>query len=500
MRKLLFFLPIHFLFCGISMAQYPLISHMDWMQAQYNPAFVGVNGYENVLLDYNRSWMSKEVSSSIARLQYDRAIILSNGFNIGGIGASIVNNRVNYKNRFNRFQASLAASSAFNLNEEVMLNFGIQGTLFDDRVNNNSLLTGSQYVPGWGFDPSISNSEPVNEERAGYIGVSAGAFIYQLTDDHLPSDYLGFSVRNINRPVNAFVQENARLEPQYNLMGGTKLIEGVTNKLLGEAWYSNSSGQGNLTLGVVYQENRLISSRSSDENISLRILSRYSINNKLLAGGQMILDRFVVGFTYDIPLPNSVERTYDSGFEVLLALRQKVRTPKKKEKKKKSKYVPESRKIPKAVEIEERDSLVVENEVVKADLPDTTTTDSAIDGQAMAGDLIADEPGELYIYFDFSSKEITDNSETILQNFVADFFRQQKSIVVVTGHTDNVGTVQFNEKLSLRRAYAVRDRLMALGLQSEQIQVKAAGELKPLVPNDTDGNRAINRRVEIRFY
>jgi hypothetical protein len=97
MRKLLFFLPIHFLFCGISMAQYPLISHMDWMQAQYNPAFVGVNGYENVLLDYNRSWMSKEVSSSIARLQYDRAIILSNGFNIGGIGASIVNNRVNYK-------------------------------------------------------------------------------------------------------------------------------------------------------------------------------------------------------------------------------------------------------------------------------------------------------------------------------------------------------------------------------------------------------------------
>jgi hypothetical protein len=67
----------------------------------------------------------------------------------------------------------------------------------------------------------------------------------------------------------------------------------------------------------VYQENRLISSRSSDENISLRILSRYSINNKLLAGGQMILDRFVVGFTYDIPLPNSVERTYDSGFEVL---------------------------------------------------------------------------------------------------------------------------------------------------------------------------------------
>jgi outer membrane protein OmpA-like peptidoglycan-associated protein len=162
--------------------------------------------------------------------------------------------------------------------------------------------------------------------------------------------------------------------------------------------------------------------------------------------------------------------------------------------------VPESRKIPKAVEIEERDSLVVENEVVKADLPDTTTTDSAIDGQAMAGDLIADEPGELYIYFDFSSKEITDNSETILQNFVADFFRQQKSIVVVTGHTDNVGTVQFNEKLSLRRAYAVRDRLMALGLQSEQIQVKAAGELKPLVPNDTDENRAINRRVEIRFY
>ena len=86
-----------FFILKISVAQYPVVSHMDWMHWQNNPAFLGVNQQENLMLNYNRSWISREVNSNTGILQYDRAFVTSDNRNIGGIGASILNNKVNYR-------------------------------------------------------------------------------------------------------------------------------------------------------------------------------------------------------------------------------------------------------------------------------------------------------------------------------------------------------------------------------------------------------------------
>jgi OOP family OmpA-OmpF porin len=121
-------------------------------------------------------------------------------------------------------------------------------------------------------------------------------------------------------------------------------------------------------------------------------------------------------------------------------------------------------------------------------------------GDANVGELIDDKPLTGKVYFDFASREITDDSETFLREFISQFYLREKSVIVVTGHTDDVGTNQFNQKLSLQRAAAVRQKLISFGINEEQVVINGKGEEEPLVPNNSEERRAKNRRVEITFY
>lgn len=69
--------------------------------------------------------------------------------------------------------------------------------------------------------------------------------------------------------------------------------------------------------------------------------------------------------------------------------------------------------------------------------------------------------------------------------------------VIITGHTDNVGKQDYNLKLSLQRAEAVRDYLISLGADPQKFQASGAGEAKPIADNSTEDGRANNRRVEV---
>ena len=69
--------------------------------------------------------------------------------------------------------------------------------------------------------------------------------------------------------------------------------------------------------------------------------------------------------------------------------------------------------------------------------------------------------------------------------------------IKITGHTDNVGSPDYNMKLSLRRAEAVRDYLISIGVDPSKLEVKGEGMTKPVADNSTKEGRAKNRRVEV---
>jgi len=69
--------------------------------------------------------------------------------------------------------------------------------------------------------------------------------------------------------------------------------------------------------------------------------------------------------------------------------------------------------------------------------------------------------------------------------------------ITITGHTDNTGSAEYNMKLSLRRAEAVRDYLIGLGVDPAKLEVKGEGMTNPTADNSTAEGRAKNRRVEV---
>jgi len=82
---------------------------------------------------------------------------------------------------------------------------------------------------------------------------------------------------------------------------------------------------------------------------------------------------------------------------------------------------------------------------------------------------------------------------------VAEILKNNPNLKIeVAGYTDNIGSNEYNLKLSQKRAEAVKNVLInKFGIDPNRIIAKGYGKSYPLVPNTTDTNRALNRRVEI---
>ncbi|MDH5337546.1 MAG: OmpA family protein, partial [Nitrospira sp.] len=69
--------------------------------------------------------------------------------------------------------------------------------------------------------------------------------------------------------------------------------------------------------------------------------------------------------------------------------------------------------------------------------------------------------------------------------------------LLIEGHTDSVGSNEYNQSLSESRAQSVQTILLAGGIAAERMDIKGYGESKPIADNDTPSGQAQNRRVEI---
>ncbi|CAB5537710.1 OmpA family protein [Stutzerimonas stutzeri] len=104
---------------------------------------------------------------------------------------------------------------------------------------------------------------------------------------------------------------------------------------------------------------------------------------------------------------------------------------------------------------------------------------------------------ELDVKFDFDKSRVREESYSDIKN-LADFMQQYpQTTTVVEGHTDSVGTDQYNQRLSERRAEAVRNVLVnEYGVQGNRVNSVGYGESRPVADNSTEEGRQINRRVE----
>ncbi len=104
------------------------------------------------------------------------------------------------------------------------------------------------------------------------------------------------------------------------------------------------------------------------------------------------------------------------------------------------------------------------------------------------------------IYFPFNSVDRLQDSEIeAYLNDVADRVKRTGERIRLTGHTDNVDSVTFNQTLGMRRANIVKRYLISKGVNSSKIITQSKGEIQPVATNDTSAGRAKNRRTELQI-
>jgi len=102
------------------------------------------------------------------------------------------------------------------------------------------------------------------------------------------------------------------------------------------------------------------------------------------------------------------------------------------------------------------------------------------------------------ITFAFNKAEISPESDKVLMGALKTLKTYPDIVVEISGHTDNVGSNAYNQKLSQKRADAVKAWLVAKGIPSERITSVGYGEEHPRVANDTEDNMRLNRRIEFK--
>lgn len=103
------------------------------------------------------------------------------------------------------------------------------------------------------------------------------------------------------------------------------------------------------------------------------------------------------------------------------------------------------------------------------------------------------------INFEFDSAVLQESSYQAIDS-LANFLNDNSLInIEISGFTDNSGTEEHNQKLSFDRANAVKEALINKGVDATRMTVVGHGSSSPLKPNDTEENKALNRRVEIRI-
>ena len=103
------------------------------------------------------------------------------------------------------------------------------------------------------------------------------------------------------------------------------------------------------------------------------------------------------------------------------------------------------------------------------------------------------------IYFDFDDDTIRPQDTAVLDDVVMTFKTNPQATIALAGHTDSIGTDDYNMDLSWRRVWAAQNYLLGRGIPNSTITVAANGESTPATSNETEDGRSLNRRVTIHL-
>jgi type IX secretion system PorP/SprF family membrane protein len=514
MKRLLLF--IFFLgLLQVATAQYFQFSQYNFTPTRVNPGWLGLTKYATVDFDYRNQKTGGDfsINSSFVAGAYP-LMRQSTGTPWGGIGISLLDDRSG--GIFRTEEASLSYAMNIATGNYESLSIGFRALTRSQRVDYSGLFTGSQYIEGRGFDPSAFNGENPEQLRINYNTFSTG-ILWVKTDRRgsLVSQFDG-ALFDFNKPNNSFTRGNSQLASTFIAHGAFLLNKQSQLNTYSDILLSYGDGKGVLNVGARWQYDLNPSSRSLTDKVDL--ITRYVVGRSGILGLQFHNEKFSFGVSYDFPV---VVRNYGNtgALEIGLEYRSPVTPKNRKVKNKQSKKPTATDKTvasrkpamtrPPALKLVKKDSVPGITTTEKKLTPDTTkmvtiVKNDSISTEAKAGKIkhepLIVEKITLHFHFEFNSIDIDDESEKFLKELSATLSENENLKLKITGHTDNRGSEKYNLHLSKKRADEVKKYLVKTGIDPKRIIADGKGMAEPLNENNSEEERAKNRRVELSLY
>ncbi len=475
----------------VSIAQESYFTQTNSVPLQLNPAHVATDHHATLMLDYRREQFLEDVSvqSTVITGKYP---LVKNGTNErwGGISISLLADHSDGQPSFQRTQLDVAFAYNFTLAPRTYLSWGAQGGYHQQRFSSGNVTTGSQYVPSVGFDSGVDPGESIDGSlQSDYWNVGSGLHLYRTDARRETMTYLGIAVQRLQQPAEFFLTDDYRLPRRYVVQGGQRVFDNGKWTITPNVLWMREGPQNLLRAGAAYayhfkNNNPLDPLRSG----SVEFGTYYTDAKALALSLRFNQPHFSAGFSYDVGTSGQVMQ---NATELTLAIRKTI-----------------NRRPPTEVvrDYSVRDvRKFYEDKSGSSPISSRSETTNKATKESMPKEnqeVNANKPPVAFhlkrtVEFAFNDASLTPEARAYFNDFVGLLQMNPVLQLRVVGHTDNVGKERTNRRVSLTRAQAVKNYLVAKGVAADRIVVDGMGSAEPLIANNTAANRAKNRRVEL---
>lgn len=497
-------------------AQYFQFSQYNFTPQRINPAYVASSDYAQLNFDYRNQATDGgfHLSSTIVNASYP--LQSKEGRRWSGIGISMMDDRSGQAGIFNTQEVAVSYAGNVSLAKFQSLSLGIKVLYQHRKMELEGLYTGSQYIPDRGFDESLSSGENLGQLNDNFVTFSAGLHWQQTDRKGTTIAYWDFSFFDFNKPEDSFLESSSQLPSTLVGALGFRIYHEGNMSIFPEVLYTHSAGTNVFNAGMILRQELKSSAYGVSPHVDL--ITKYVFDRSAILGLQFHRENFSVGVSYDFPVVNrNVANT--GAVEVGLAIRKLVSRKKSTSKLDKNgkpiqptdvKNQP-GKKLGATVGVKPpgktvgrvvNDTSAVKNEMIKEDMSRRLKhKQDSIIAEAIAGRVnhepLVLEKATLHFNFEFNSTALDKEATQYLDDLAKALVDNPELRIKLIGHTDNVGSEKFNLRLSIHRAQTLKDYLTVRGVHGTRISVEGKGMKEPLNNNETEGDRSLNRRVEL---
>lgn len=473
---------------------------------QVNPAEVAANNDLALIFNNRSQRYNLDLNFNTALLTAKVPFLNSKGRRWGGFGLSFYSDQSGALDELNL--QGLSGAFAYNvyLNKRNIISFGLSGTAYRRTISTDALTTGSQWIPNVGFSADQPLGEDLSNLQSSFVSVGAGLRWQQEDDQGRILHYLGVAAYHLNGPDDSFFDAANEVPMRLSVQGASRVFANDRFGLTPGFWYLNQDNSSFYNLGVTlshYFTNTNPFDPIKSGTIDLRLA--YTNTQSMAVSLVFHQPSYQIAISQDLGLSNAADLNVGgNATEVAISIRKTLGTKKTK---------------PRVIQVSDYEDYNIgelrEFDALEDDEPQAVAaTPQEQPGTELPADLqglqdkfgLADLDGRFQFElnkdfkFAFNDASLSEEARDYLDDLATLLQSNDRLSLRVVGHTDNVGSASANRKVSLARADAVVDYLSAIGITKKRMRSEGKGDSEPLVDNETESNRAVNRRVELIIY